>query len=111
MGRFNDLPTADKEKLMRGPYGRELLNFIQTCVAPLHWRNESPSVLPSNGSALVVRTSVALFGITAGHVYDAFKEQTEQNSRVVCRLYNLEVDLQDRLISRGSECDLATFEI
>lgn len=111
MGQFKDLPDDEKVSLMRGPYGRELLKTIQACAAPLHWENRTGSNLPTNGSAFVVKTDTSLFGVTAKHVCDAFEEQAEEGGSTVCKIYNLEVDLRRRLISRGKQCDLATFEI
>jgi hypothetical protein len=111
MEQFNNLPDSKKAELMRGPFGEELLKTIRPCVVPLHWKTGADSVLPSNGSALFVNTGSALFGITAGHVYDAFRHHAEQDSRIVGRLGDLEIDLRQRLISRAGRYDLATFEI
>src|ERR1039457_7108699 len=111
MGRFNELSDAEKETLIRGPLGRELLRAIEACVAPLHWRSRMGAGLPRNGSVLFVKTTTGLFGVTAKHVYDEYKEQADRDSNIVCRIHNLELDLRPRLISRGNQCDLATFEI
>ena len=111
MKPFNDLSDAEKATLIKGPFGRELLVAIQPCVAPLHWTSRPGTILSSNGSAFVVKTASGLFGITAKHVYDAYKEQADQDPNVVCWLYNFRLDLRPRLISRGDQLDLVTFEI
>jgi hypothetical protein len=111
MRPFNTLSDDERAALFRGPYGRELLKAIQPCVAPFYWTSRLAESLPSNGSAFIVKTSAALFGITARHVYDEYKEQVDQVPTAVCRLLNLEIDLRARLISRGNESDVVTFEI
>jgi hypothetical protein len=108
---FNELSDAEKEALMRGSFGTELVNVIQPCVAPLHWQKAGSS-WPSSGSAFFVDTGTAMFGITAKHVYDAFEEEANLDPSLVCWFYNYPfVDLRARLISKGRECDVATFEI
>ncbi len=97
---------------MRGPFGTELVNVIEPCVAPLYRKKAGSSDAPSNGSAFFVNIGTALFGVTAKHVYDAFAEEANLDLRIVCWFYNFPLlDLRSRLISRGRECDVATFEI
>src|SRR5215472_6996733 len=111
MRPFNDLSDAEQSALIKGPFGRELLKAIEACVLPLHWTDGHASDLPNNGSALIVKTEKALFGITARHVYDAYKELADHDGSAVCRLFNLKIDLRPRLISSGKRSDLATFQI
>jgi hypothetical protein len=109
---FNELSDTEEEALMRGPFGTELVNVIQPCVAPLYWQKAGSSDAASSGSAFFVNTGKALFGITAGHVYDAFAEEASLDPGKVCWFYNFPIaDLRSRLISKGRECDVATFEI
>ena len=97
---------------MRGIFGTELVNVIQPCVAPLYWQKAGSSGPPSSGSAFLVDTGTSLFGVTAKHVYDAFAEEANLDPSIVCWFYNFPLaDLRSRLISRGRECDVATFEI
>lgn len=111
MADFNELLDADKELLVKGPFGKELVNVIEPCVAPLHWQKAGSSEVAS-GSAFFVDTGAFVFGITAKHVYDEFVKQVEIDHGVVCQFYNFSLsDLRSRLISKGKDCDLATFEI
>ena len=110
---FNELPASAKEKLMRGPYGRALVDIIRPLVVPFYCGPRAAAAPPRNGSAFFVRTNAAVFGATAWHVYEEFIQQIEQDRCVVCQLHNLKLagDLQSRLISHGRQCDLATFRI
>jgi hypothetical protein len=92
-------------------FGKELINLVEPCVAPLHWQKAGSSEWGS-GSAFFVNTGTALFGITAKHVYDEIAKQVELDRAIVCLLYNFPLtDVRSRLISRGRDCDVATFEI
>jgi hypothetical protein len=111
MGDFNELSLVEKAALIRGPFGTALTNVIEPCVAPLYWQKAGSSKARSSGSTFFVDTGTRVFGITAKHVYDAYAGQVEVDSSIVCRLFNLPIDLRSRLISTGRECDIATFEI
>ena len=107
----HELPDPEKSKLMKGDCGRELLKIVERSTAAFFWGNVQSRVMPSSGSAFFVKTSAALFGVTAKHVYEAFEERANHDRSMVCQLNDVAVDLRPRLISKGCDCDVATFEI
>jgi hypothetical protein len=109
----NKLP--DLADALRGHFGRELLRFAEERTVAIHWENENAELLPRNASAFVVRTTKALFGVTAKHVATELKESPSHSKMV--RLTGPHnntlqgIDLCSRLISQGRHCDIATFRI
>jgi len=106
-----NLQHPKQELSMAGSSGKEFLAVMRKTTSVLFWANEALGIKPSGGSAFFVNTGKALFGVTATHVYEAFEEQAKQNCHLISQVDNLVINLRARLISKGSECDIATFEI
>jgi hypothetical protein len=91
--------------------GAQLLKTLARSTSALEWGDRSRDVVPSNGSVFFVDTGKALIAITARHVYEAYCQCAEQNSRVTCQIDSMRFNPRERLISLGSGCDLATFDL
>jgi hypothetical protein len=57
---FNGLSDADKAKLIKGAFGRELLKIVQQTTAALLWGIVPSQAVPRNGSAFFVKTDTAV---------------------------------------------------
>ncbi len=106
--------TKDEAKaLVKGPFGSELLKTITKYVAPLFWiqpQKEGFKVI-NNGTTFFIYTPIKTFGVTADHVFQGFIKAKVKNQSLICRIHNLIIDLEDRLIDRNKELDIATFHI
>lgn len=89
----------------------EYLKIAANYALPIYWA-EAGYVL-HNGTAFVLNTGDRIFGVTAAHVYSAYVNDKDNGLTQICCLSNLEIPLEDRLISigNGEEIDIATFEL
>src|SRR5579883_2531173 len=91
---------------------RHLAEESRRYVRPLYWmsyEHDANSYI-GGGSFFVVRTDVALFGVTADHVIRDFLQQTP--SGVMPRLgFNHTYNVEGNLISRCASLDIATFAV
>jgi hypothetical protein len=81
-------------------------------VRPLWWLDPDRSRTDRirNGTTFFLECGHGAFGVTAGHVYDEFAAHAERGAR--CRIGESPVcDLRDRLISRGTTTDIATYRV
>ena len=65
-----------------------------------------------NGTTFFVDAGKGPFGVTAGHVFDGFRDYFEGKDGV-CEvgMRGLKFDLRERLIARGRKVDIATYRI
>src|SRR6266481_2016179 len=62
-------------------------------------------------SCFMVRFPERLIMVTADHVFAKYQEDLEQTSSLVCQLGVMPFDLNDALIDRDRDLDIATFAI
>jgi hypothetical protein len=89
--------------------GKFMMKTIMNSAAVIYWYADGGPVL-HNGSIFFVRTTKALFGITARHVYEGYLESAEVEP-MICQIGNLVVRPRERLIGMGTDVDIATFSI
>lgn len=109
MSGSRDMIQRQSPEMPDPDLGRAMLTFIRQRTGLLEWCDPERACL-NNGSAFFVQTAHASFGVTARHVYEAF-EETAANGPLVAQLNNLPVNLLSRLIAKGHDTDIATFEI
>jgi hypothetical protein len=68
-------------------------------------------LISEGGSAFLVRSPTRMFGVTAGHVVDAFVAAQSICDGLLATLGGLQFDLKPRIISRGHAVDVATFHV
>jgi hypothetical protein len=108
------ISLEEARRLVAGPYGREMQSVARRYAVPLYWlqvRGEggAPDTI-RNGTTFFVDTGSALFGVTAGHVYDAFVKVAVHGTRCQIGLgRRRSLDLRERLIDRGRKADIATY--
>jgi hypothetical protein len=71
-----EISIEEARRLIAGDYGREMQNQARRYAVPIFWveakgKNGEPDVI-RNGTTFFVDTGSAVFGVTAGHVYDGF---------------------------------------
>jgi hypothetical protein len=97
-----------------GPEARkEIAEFTLQICKPLYWhdRNLSWPKTMRGASCFVARFPTRLIMVTADHVYATYLEDLGQNPSLVCQLGVLPIDLNDTLIDRDQDLDIATFAI
>jgi hypothetical protein len=105
----------EAKRLASGAFGLELANAASSYAAPIFWvrsqASDGTEVNTSNGTAFFVDFGRIICGVTAGHVYDAFREEPGISSG--CRIGPSTVlfNLRDRKISRGRNIDICTFDV
>jgi hypothetical protein len=109
-------PTPEEAKrLASGDCGRELQKAALQYAAPIYWTSTArPNGLDDkirNGTTFFVAAGAEPFGITAGHVYDAFVDAAIAGSRCQIGTSTRSIDLRERLISRGNDVDIATYRM
>ncbi len=97
---------------MAGDYGRELLRTTARYVAPIFWIIDSPdgATIASNGTVFFLDTGVLTIAVTANHVYQDYCNARNCGG-AHCQIFNLDFDLQSRLIDQNADYDIATFRI
>jgi hypothetical protein len=80
---------------------------------PLWWvfRNGGNSLTLRNGSAFLVNRGSGIFAVTAAHVLAEYIGAKSDGAGIVCQLGSIELDPEDRLISRNDSLDIATFRL
>jgi hypothetical protein len=92
---------------------KEIAAFTLRVCKPLYWHDRLllwPKEI-RRASCFVVRFAKRLLVITADHVYAEFQEALARRSSVVCQLGLMPFDLNEALIDRDRELDIATFSI
>jgi hypothetical protein len=101
-------------RILKGGFGRELLHAATNYSAPIFWANP-----PSHGTSLTLNNATMFFlecggpilGITAGHVFDAFRKRREREADLVCQLGNMPFDPNEQVLDFDPRLDIATFRI
>jgi hypothetical protein len=99
--------------LAQGPLSGEVLRLAASYVQPLFWlTGPGAGGQIRNGTTFFLDAGQGVFGVTAGHVFDAYIEQKD-GAGGLCHvgMHGLRFDLQARLIDRGRRVDVATYRI
>jgi hypothetical protein len=110
---IRQLTPEEALALAKGPLSGEVLRLAASYVQPLFWvTGPVGSGLIRNGTTFFLDAGQGVFGVTAGHVFDAYVEQKDAAGGV-CHvgMQGLRFDLQARLIDRGRRVDVATYRI
>src|SRR5690349_15460235 len=103
------------QALAAGPLGREIQYAVFKYAKPIYWAvAQSPNGIDDevrNGTTFFLDCGQGVFGVTAGHVYDAFAAVA--STGVMCQIGSstASIDLRNRLIGRGRDVDIATFRV
>lgn len=107
------LTREDALALANGPLSGELLRLAASTVEPLFWTVGAPDrELIRNGTTFFINAGQGIFGVTAGHVFDAYVAHKRDGGRQ-CHvgMQGVTFDLEARLIDRGRDLDIATYRI
>jgi hypothetical protein len=99
--------------LAKGPLSGELLRLAASYVQPLFWLTGPVGTgLMRNATTFFVDAGQGIFGVSAGHVYDAYLEH-KRGGGGPCHvgMLGLTFDLEARLIDRGRAVDIATYRL
>ena len=107
------LTQEEALSLAKGPLGGELLRLAASYAQPLFWLTGPVGTgLMRNATTFFVDAGQGVFGVTAGHVYDAYLEH-KRSGGGPCHvgMLGLTFDLETRLIDRGRTVDIATYRL
>jgi hypothetical protein len=110
-----DLTPEEAQQLAGGPLGSEMQYAVFQYATPIFWvvspRPNGTDDQIRNGTTFFLDCGKGVFGVTAGHVYDA--AATAAATGVACQIgaSTTPIDLRDRLISRGRDVDIATYRV
>lgn len=100
----------ERRRFLTGPGGKHLLYAIGSSTSVFAWGKPPYDPDHRNGSMFFIDTGRGLFGVTAKHVFEDY-ERCVAERHVVCQIDNLVFNPIGRLVSRGVQCDVATFRI
>jgi hypothetical protein len=115
-------PPPDAYSKATGDFGRQLADAILSYATPIFWSaGQTVGRMDDkvrSGTTFFVDTGEALFGVTAGHVYEAHKARADATG-VLCQIGLGEAvegrsrlfDLRDRVIAHSQSPDIATYRI
>jgi hypothetical protein len=91
---------------------------IQSCVAPIFFFDKKEEnlgncgKLTNNGTVTLFQKGYKIFGITNYHVYkDGYLDKKAVNPNLVCKIGDLQIDIEGRLIYKSEENDLIVFHL
>jgi hypothetical protein len=107
------LTQEEALSLAKGPLSGELLRLAASYAQPLFWLTGPVGTgLMRNATTFFVDAGQGVFGVTAGHVYDAYLEH-KRSGGGLCHvgMLGLTFDLEARVIDRGRTIDIATYRL
>ena len=121
---LNAMPTEERIKILKGPFGKMMHAMAGTYAAPLWWieppqhlSEGDTSAIARNASMFFLEIGGQLFGVTAAHVYRGYLEVKNRGLLgSPCHVGNFEFDPQLRIHSMGGQrngvdnVDIATFK-
>lgn len=99
------------EQIQAG-FADPLFEIALLCSAPIYWfevRGGRPLPPLNSGTVTFVDAGAGPFAITADHVYRGYLDDRASLAGVNCQISSELFDPEDRLISRSTDADLATF--
>ena len=99
-------------KLIDAGFTAELRNQAFACVAPIYWYDAAQKSGPrirANGTFFFIKLPQACIGVTAHHVFDAYRRCVSEMEAPVLIVGETVCDLATRLVSESPNLDLATF--
>jgi hypothetical protein len=111
-GWLNSLAPQERIKFLQAGFARRLHTWAGDHVS-YFWFFERMLFgrsRPRNGSVFFLGIDESLFAITAAHVLDGYLAAKQKSLNTTCRIGNLPFDPEHRLISRGTDIDIAVFD-
>jgi hypothetical protein len=108
---LNALTVDQRIKFLQSGFAKRLHTWAGTHVGYL-WFAEKMMFGRSrirNGSVFFLGIGDKLFAVTAAHVFQGYLAAKRKSSDTICRICNLEIDLESRLIDSRHDIDIATF--
>ena len=107
--------NEEAKRLASGLFGQEVANLAASYARPIFWvkgqASDGTAVDTSNGTVFFIDLGKIVCGVTAGHVFDEFKERLGNSAGCRIAPSPLFFDLCERKISRGRKADLFTFSV
>lgn len=112
---LNSLTPNQRIEFLKSGWAAKMHAWVSSHVCWLSWQRRTllGTTSVNNGSAFFLDTGDRLFGVTAAHVIDGYVAEKARSHRTVCQLGNLQIDPEERLISKGDRdiVDIATFRV
>lgn len=110
---IQQLTQEEALALAKGPLSGEVLRLAASTVEPLFWLAGPPDAeLLRNGTTFFVNAGQGIFGVTAGHVFDAYvAHKRDGGGPCHVGMQGVSFDLESRLIDRGRDVDIATYRL
>ena len=91
----------------------EVSNFTLRVCTPIYWHDRR---LPfpkevQGASCFILRFGERLFGVTAAHVLQTYRDARARNTATVCQLRFMEFAFEDAIIDSDPALDIATFSV
>lgn len=92
---------------------KQLYEFVCRSCFALFWYDNRVAA-PQNlrgGSCFILRFDDRLVGVTANHVVEEYIKDRQTMAAPACQLWNMPLDLVERVIDRDADLDIATFSV
>lgn len=111
-GWLNSLAPEERIKFLQAGFVRRLHAWAgdHVCYFWFFERMLFGHSRPRNGSVFFLGIDESLFAVTAAHVLDGYLAAKRKSPKTICRIGNLPFDPERRLISRGTDIDIAVFD-
>jgi hypothetical protein len=112
-----DPDYAEAVRIMSGGLGRAELELATSFAMPLYWiYTEGSGFRVRNGTAFILDTGQAVFGVTAGHVIDQLRRDRRNHQILATQISTnlgvaVDFDGSNRIIDEDERIDIATFRI
>lgn len=110
------LTEAEARAIMSGGLGQAELEFVTSISSPLYWtRHTGAEITTRNGTAFFLDAGEGVFGVTAAHVIEGWRNDTEPTFRGPLVLggngKSVRLDWAERVIDECPTIDIATFKL
>ncbi|MBS0471360.1 MAG: hypothetical protein JSR60_09830 [Proteobacteria bacterium] len=102
---------AQMENDPHEPLRRAVDDYTLQLGRPLYWHSGAARGDIVGASCFIMKFADRLVGVTADHVIALFLNAKQQNPKLICQMSDAVVDLEERLIDRNEELDIATFSV
>jgi hypothetical protein len=91
----------------------EVGNFTLQICTPIYWHDRRLTFPKEmrGGSCFILRFGKHLFGVTAAHALQAYRDARQRNPATVCQLRLMEFAFHDAIIDTDPTLDIATFSV
>ncbi len=109
-----DFDEAAARQLVKAGYGEVLQQVAIDCSAPIFWfdpTQDKGERITNNGTVFFLNSGARMFGVTAAHVVEGYRQERQANPELRCQIYSVSFPLEQRVISVSSDLDLATLDV